>query len=82
MTKVPSWTLIFSEIMPVIQQGVIRLTSFTGIKLDAHSMVILRDFPQIIVHEVWVGVMTNDLKMTPVQQQYVGLFDSKWDFRA
>ena len=26
-----------------------------GIKLDANVWEILRDFPKIIVHEVWVG---------------------------
>ena len=36
-------------------QGSLNGTHFGGIRLDCKCLVILRDFPKIIVHEVWVG---------------------------
>ena len=41
-----------------------------GIKLDAHKRLFLRDFPKIIVHEVWVG----NIIMTPGVCLFVCLF--------
>ena len=31
-------------------------------------MVVLRDFPKIIVHEVWVGIVTTVIDVEPSSQ--------------